>query len=47
MQTYIKRNEKIFIIDIIYYNPQEKIIKNFFDYTVFVEQVLQFKISSM
>ena len=36
MQTYIKRNDKIFIIDIIYYNPQEKIIKNFFDYTVFV-----------
>ena len=36
MQTYIKRKNKIFIIDIIYYNPQEKIIKNFFDYTVFV-----------
>ena len=36
MQTYIKRNDKIFIINIIYYNPQEKIIKNFFDYTVFV-----------
>ena len=35
MQTYIKRNDKIFIIDIIYYNPQEKIIKNFFDYTVY------------
>ena len=36
LQTYIKRNDKKFIIDIIFYNPQEKIIKNFFDYTVFI-----------
>ena len=36
LQTYIKRKDKKFIINIIYYNPEEKIIKNFFDYTVFI-----------
>ena len=36
LQTYIKRKGKKFIINIIYYNPQERIIKNFFDYTVFI-----------
>ena len=34
LQMYFNKNEKKYIINIIYYNPQEKIVKNFFDYTV-------------
>ena len=34
LQMYFNKKEKKYIINIIYYNPQEKIVKNFFDYTV-------------
>ena len=34
MQMYFNEKEKEYIINILYYHPQEKIIKNFFDYTV-------------
>ena len=33
-QMYFNKKEKNYIINIIYYNPQEKIVKNYFDYTV-------------
>ena len=37
LQMYFnkKEKEKEYIINILYYHPQEKIVKNYFDYTVF------------
>ena len=46
LQTYIKRKDKTFIINIIYFNPQESIVKNFFDYTVYIVDKLSNSIDS-
>ena len=33
-QMYFNKKEKEYIINFLYYHPQEKIVKNYFDYTV-------------